>query len=130
MQFDIEDFDALRDYLIARELVKSGETVSFRNLPGGVSNRTVKVAWEDGRGWVLKQALAKLRVNVDWFSSPQRIEVEARALRWLRHAALLRPRMGPDAEGHEVVRAAHALRRARLPGTGRPHNLGPRLRRR
>ena len=36
-----------------------------------------------GRGWVLKQALAKLRVNVDWFSSPERIGVEAKALRWL-----------------------------------------------
>ena len=71
MQLDIEDFDALRNYLTTRGNVKAGETVSFKNLHGGVSNRTVKVAWPDGHGWVLKQALAKLRVNVDWFSSPR-----------------------------------------------------------
>ena len=87
MQFDIEDFDALRNYLATRGYVKAGETVSFKNLQGGVSNRTVKVAWADGHGWVLKQALAKLRVNVDWFSSPERIGVEAKALRWLNRSA-------------------------------------------
>src|SRR3984893_1320047 len=87
MQFDIEDFDALRNYLATRGYVKAGETVSFKNLQGGVSNRTVKVAWADGHGWVLNQALAKLRVNVDWFSSPERIAVEAKALRWLNRSA-------------------------------------------
>jgi 5-methylthioribose kinase len=87
MQLDIEDFDSLRDYLTARGYIKSGETVSFKNLHGGVSNRTVKVAWADGRGWVLKQALAKLRVNIDWFSSPERIGVEAKALRCLNQLA-------------------------------------------
>lgn len=87
MQVDIENFDALRDYLTTGGRVKSGEMVSFKNLQGGVSNRTVKVSWTDGRGWVLKQALAKLRVNIDWFSSPERIEVEARALRCLNQLA-------------------------------------------
>ena len=87
MRFDIEDFDGLRDYLTTRGYIKSGETVSFTNLHGGVSNRTVKVTWADGRGWVLKQALAKLRVDVDWFSSPERIGVEAKALRCLNRLA-------------------------------------------
>jgi 5-methylthioribose kinase len=87
MPFDIEDFDALRTYLTSRAYVNAGEMVSFKNLHGGVSNRTVKVAWADGNGWVLKQALSKLRVNVDWFSSPQRIGVEAKALRWLNRLA-------------------------------------------
>lgn len=87
MQFDIEDSDALRNYLATRGYVKAGETVSLKNLQGGVSNRTVKVEWADGHGWVLKQALAKLRVNVDWFSSPERIGVEAKALRYLNQLA-------------------------------------------
>src|SRR5258708_27406225 len=87
MQFDIEDFDALRNYLATRGYVRAGETVSFKNLQGGVSNRTVKVAWEDGHGWVLKQALAKLRVNVDWFSSPERIGVEAKGVRCVNQLA-------------------------------------------
>jgi len=87
MEFDIEDFDALRTYLAARGCIRPGETVSFKNLRGGVSNRTVKVTWRDGRGWVLKQALEKLRVNIDWFSSPERIGVEAKALRCLNRLA-------------------------------------------
>jgi len=87
MELDIENFCALRDYLTTRGCVKVDETVSFCKLRGGVSNRTVKVVWADGRGWVLKQALAKLRVNVDWFSSPERIGVEAKALRCLNQLA-------------------------------------------
>jgi 5-methylthioribose kinase len=87
MEFDIEDFDALRHYLTLRGHVESGETVSFKKLSGGVSNRTVRVAWANGHGWAMKQALAKLRVEVDWFSSPERIGVEAKALRWLNRSA-------------------------------------------
>ncbi|MGA7292433.1 MAG: phosphotransferase [Terriglobales bacterium] len=87
MEIDIEDFTALRTYLTERKCVASDESIAFRKLPGGVSNRTVRMTRADGRGWVLKQALAKLRVNVDWFSSPERIAVEAKALRWLNHSA-------------------------------------------
>src|ERR1700733_9240062 len=87
MELDIEDFDALRDYLASRGYTRSGETISLEKLAGGVSNRTVRVQWANGRCWVLKQALAKLRVNVDWFSSPERIGVEAKALRCLNRLA-------------------------------------------
>jgi len=87
MGIDIEEFDALRDYLKEHGYAKLGEPLAFKKLPGRVSNRTVRVAWADGRAWVLKQALAKLRVNVDWFSSPERIGVEAKALRWLNRSA-------------------------------------------
>src|SRR5258707_11584808 len=87
MEFDIEEFDALRDYLTKHGYAKLGEPLAFKKLPGGVSNRTVRVAWADGHAWVLKQALAKLRVNVDWFSSPERIGVEAKALRCLNQLA-------------------------------------------
>ena len=87
MELDIEDFDALQSYLTRYGHVNAGEIISFNRLLGGVSNRTVRVIWADGHGWVLKQALAKLRVNVDWFSSPERIGVEAKALRWLNRLA-------------------------------------------
>ncbi len=83
MEIDIENFDSLRQYLIGRGHIKLDETISFKNLLGGVSNRVVRVGWSDGRGWVLKQALAKLRVDLDWFSNPDRIGVEAKATRWL-----------------------------------------------
>jgi 5-methylthioribose kinase len=85
MELDIEDFEALRCYLAQH--VGRGEPVSFKKLLGGVSNRVVQVTWVDGGGWVLKQALEKLRVTVDWFSSPERILVEAKALRWLNRLA-------------------------------------------
>lgn len=87
MQLDIENFDGLRDYLMSQGHTKFDEDVAFEQLCGGVSNRTVKVLWPDGKGWVLKQALSKLRVNADWFSSPERIAVEARALRCLNRLA-------------------------------------------
>jgi len=87
MELDIEDFRALHQHLVLHNRVIQGETVSFRTLQGGVSNRTVLVAWADGHGWVLKQALPKLRVDVDWYSSTERIRVEAEALRWFNRCA-------------------------------------------
>jgi 5-methylthioribose kinase len=87
MELDIENFDALREYLTARGAIKRDEKVLLQKLPGGVSNRTVRVKWTDKRGWVLKQALSKLRVNIDWFSNQERIAVEAKALRWLNRSA-------------------------------------------
>src|SRR5215217_6452469 len=56
-------------------------------LAGGVSNRTVLVERLSGEAWVVKQALAKLRVQVDWFSSPERIHREALGMRWLEEIA-------------------------------------------
>ena len=87
MELDIEDLAALRQYLMLHKRVSPGEIVAFRALQGGVSNRTVLVAWADRHGWVLKQALPKLRVAVDWYSSTERIRVEAEALRWFNRCA-------------------------------------------
>lgn len=87
MGFDIEDFEALRRYLTQRGHIRSGESTLFKKLSGGISNRTVRVTCADGRAWVLKQALAKLRTMVDWVSDPERIQVEAKALRWLNRVA-------------------------------------------
>jgi 5-methylthioribose kinase len=84
-EIDIEDFAALRAYLGSH--VGPGMPVSCRQLLGGISNRAVLVNWQDGHGWVMKQALSKLRVTVDWFCSPERIQVEAKALRWLHRLA-------------------------------------------
>jgi hypothetical protein len=59
-----------------------------RVLAGGISNRTVLVDRpEVGEAWVVKQALPKLRVVVDWFSDPERIHREALGLRWLEELA-------------------------------------------
>jgi aminoglycoside phosphotransferase (APT) family kinase protein len=82
-RINIEDPAALLRYLRGQALIDNGESPALRALAGGVSNRTVLVQRQNGDGWVLKQALSKLRVKVDWFSAPERIHREAAGLRWL-----------------------------------------------
>jgi tRNA A-37 threonylcarbamoyl transferase component Bud32 len=84
---DIEDPCSLLDYLRRTRRISPSEQIRARKLEGGVSNRTVLVERASGEAWVLKQALAKLRVQVDWFSSPERIGREAAGLRWLAELA-------------------------------------------
>lgn len=84
---DIEQPDALLAYLRASGHIAQDETPDLRRLAGGVSNRTVWIKRPNGETWVMKQALEKLRVPVDWFSSPERVHREALGLRWLRELA-------------------------------------------
>jgi 5-methylthioribose kinase len=98
---DIEDPGALLAYLRQAGRIGRDEQPRISSLQGGVSNRTVMVERASGEAWVLKQALAKLRVPVDWFSSPERIHREALGLKWL---AELAPRESTTAllfEDHE-----------------------------
>jgi 5-methylthioribose kinase len=84
---DIEHPEALLTYLRQAGRIGWDEQPRMRKLQGGVSNRTVMLERESGEAWVLKQALAKLRVSVDWFSSPARIHREALGLEWLARLA-------------------------------------------
>jgi hypothetical protein len=84
---DIENHRMLFDFLQATGKVPAGTTMEAKTLAGGVSNRTVWVRLATGETWVLKQALAKLRVEADWFSDPVRIRREALAMRWLESLA-------------------------------------------
>ena len=86
-RMNIECAAELTGYLRERGHDKKGENPKITVLAGGVSNRTVLVGRENGPAWVLKQALAKLRVASDWFSSPERIHREALGLRWLSQLA-------------------------------------------
>lgn len=79
---DIEDPDQLTDYLRAVGHIAPDRAIVAHTLTGGVSNKTVLVQLPDGRRWVMKQALAKLRVQADWFGDPARIHREALGLRW------------------------------------------------
>jgi 5-methylthioribose kinase len=99
--FDIEQPAQLLDYLRQHNHIAAGEEVTITPLAGGVSNRTVLVERASGEAWVIKQALEKLRVAVDWFSSPQRIHREAAGIRAL--SALLPPGSVPRLifEDHE-----------------------------
>lgn len=80
---DIENSDSLLDYLRENGHIGAMETPAMECLSGGVSNRTVLVRREGGDNFVLKQALEKLRVAVDWRSDPCRSEREALGLKWL-----------------------------------------------
>ena len=80
---DIEDSDQLLCYLRQSRRIGPSDLPCFTTLKGGVSNRTVWVQHKRQDDWVVKQALEKLRVQVDWFSDPERILREAAGLRWL-----------------------------------------------
>lgn len=84
---DIENRADCERYLVAAGHCRAGEVTEHRVLAGGVSSRTVLVAFADGRRWVLKQSLAKLRVAADWFSDPRRIHREALGMRVLGELA-------------------------------------------
>jgi len=83
MSIDIEQSATLSAYLLEIDLITPDDRLFFATLSGGVSNRAVLVSVNGVERWVVKQALEKLRVPVDWFSSPTRIHREAAGLRTL-----------------------------------------------
>jgi 5-methylthioribose kinase len=83
---DIEQAEDLIAWLRRSGRLDPDETPEVTVLSGGVSSRAVLLR-SNRREWVLKQALPKLRVPVEWFSDPMRVHREASALRWLRELA-------------------------------------------
>jgi len=77
---NIEDPAQLLRYLRQNDRIDASDRPRFTALKGGVSNRTVGVQFDHKPDWVMKQALSKLRVQVDWFSAPERIQREAAGL--------------------------------------------------
>ena len=73
LRINIENRKELNDYLVKHQQFQKDELTGFQLLSGGVSNRTVMVRLADGKAWVIKQALEKLRVKTDWFCDPARI---------------------------------------------------------
>ena len=80
---DIEDAPALVSYLRNHGYIGREESPVVEVLAGGVSCRTVLVDRGDGSPWVIKQALPRLRVEVEWLSDPARIHREALGMEWL-----------------------------------------------
>src|SRR3712207_4936415 len=106
---DIERPGQLAAYLREAGLIMPDEEPAVSVLAGGVSNRTVLVERPTGESWVVKQALAKLRVAVDWFSDPARIHREAAGLRWLARlapAGTITPLVFEDHEHHLLAMQA------------------------
>jgi len=63
----------------------------------------VRVAKPTGEAWVVKQALPKLRVAVDWYSSPERIHREALGLQWLKALGLAVPEVRFEDPDHHLL---------------------------
>ncbi len=84
---DIEDPALLVGYLRAIGRISADETPQCTILSGGVSNRAVLLRRFSGEAWVLKQALPRLRVSVEWLSDPRRIEREALGMQRLGELA-------------------------------------------
>lgn len=106
---DIERPDDLLAWLRGTGRIDPDESPEMTVLAGGVSNRTVLVERDTGEAWVLKQALGKLRVAVDWFSPPARVHREALGLRWLTELAppgSTTPLLFEDFDEHLIAMAA------------------------
>ena len=106
---DIERHDELLRYLRDSGRIGPDERPEVHTLAGGVSNRTVLVQRQSGEAWVLKQALPKLRVPVEWYCSPERIQREALALHWLAELAptgTITPLVFEDRELHLLAMEA------------------------
>jgi len=93
-ELDIEAPGLLERYLVEAGLLRASEPVAISRLSGGVSSRTMLVERPSGERWVVKQALAALRVHVEWLSSPARSAREAEGARAL--ASILPPGSVPD----------------------------------
>jgi 5-methylthioribose kinase len=84
---NIENIPELVDYLRTSGRIEPDELPQCRVLAGGISNRTILVSRPNGEKWVLRQALGRLRVADEWFSSPKRILREAAGMRSLLRIA-------------------------------------------
>jgi aminoglycoside phosphotransferase (APT) family kinase protein len=99
----------LIQYLRQNRLIEVNELPGVENLQGGVSNRTVLVEPRSRPAFVVKQALSKLRVAVDWYSDPRRIHREALAMRALETIApplTITQLLFEDMESHIIVMEA------------------------
>lgn len=106
---DIESPLQALAYLREVGLVREDESPDLHVLKGGVSNRTLLVEPLRQPAFVLKQALSKLRVAVDWYSDPLRIHREALGLRYLEEISpvgTITPLLFEDTSRHIIAMAA------------------------
>ncbi|GAB88508.1 phosphotransferase family protein [Gordonia rhizosphera] len=77
---DLTDLAAdVKALLVDRGIAARESPLDIAPLPGGVSNDVLAVTGP-GTDVVVKRALPKLRVDADWYASPERLITEARAI--------------------------------------------------
>jgi aminoglycoside phosphotransferase (APT) family kinase protein len=85
--------DRIAAALLTCGLLRPGESARFSPLAGGVSCDVLKVETGSGRVFAVKQALARLRVAVEWLAPVERAESE---VLWLQLAREVDPRLAPE----------------------------------
>ena len=96
-------------YLRGCGLLAPNEAPAVEELRGGVSSRIVLVRRKEAPSLVVKQALAKLRVAVEWYCEPERILRESEGMRILAAvcpAGSIVPLLHTDPAQHLVVMVA------------------------
>lgn len=101
-------------YLRGRGLLTGTAQPTVTRLAGGVSGEVIAVD-AGPTHLVVKQALARLRVEAEWTADPRRILTEAAAL---RQAAAISPEAVPQVI--DIDADAHAVVVSRAPATLRP----------
>jgi aminoglycoside phosphotransferase (APT) family kinase protein len=97
--------ESIPGYLRQKKLVAETDSLSVTELSGGVSSTVLKIVTPK-KSWVLKQALAKLKVQQEWTSSLDRMEREYEALKYL--SSFLQAGQVPevvhyDADNHSYI---------------------------
>jgi aminoglycoside phosphotransferase (APT) family kinase protein len=89
---------ALTGFLLSSGLCRAGEAIMVEPLTGGVASDIVRVR-SASRDFVVKRALARLKVARDWTAPVSRNESE---VDYMREAALLVPGAVPDILAHDA----------------------------
>jgi 5-methylthioribose kinase len=79
MNIELLTKDTVIEYLIEQKLIAAGESVEVEELTGGISNVVLAITTRKKK-YVLKQALAELKVSELWEADQRRAIVEADAL--------------------------------------------------
>jgi 5-methylthioribose kinase len=95
----------IRDFIVRAGLVEGREKPRFAPLTGGVASDIWKVETAT-RVFVVKKALAKLRVAQDWHAPVSR---NASEVAWLETASRVAPGSAPDILAHDPEAGAFAM---------------------
>ncbi len=87
LELNIENKDQLQKYLVEKGYLEVKQNAEIKILNAGFSSRIVSVELPNGLTWVIKQPLAKLRLDVDLFCSTERVHNEALGIKWLSELA-------------------------------------------
>lgn len=92
--------------LVGMGLIHVGEEFALESLSGGVSCDVYKVVVERRRPFVVKRALPRLRVTLDWFAPPERSVAE---VAWIELVSQINPDWVPKIVGEDRARHLFAM---------------------